>query len=132
LVVDDYKSWRDFASATLHEQPDWQVVAEVSDGLEAVHQAVQLQPDLILMDIGLPKLNGIRAARRIQAVSPASRILFTSENRSPAIVHEAVNSAGGYVLKSDAGTELLAAAKAVLAGKRFISESLAGVFAPGF
>ena len=81
------------------------------------------------MDIGLPTLNGIEAARRITEVSPASKILFVSENRSPDIAEKALsNGAGGYVVKSDAAGELLPAIKAVLEGKRFISASLAGHF----
>ena len=124
LVVDDYPSWCDYASTTLRKQ-QWQVVGEVSDGLEAVQQAHQLQPDLILMDIGLPTLNGIEAARRIKAASPESRILFTSEIRSPDVVKEALSDgAGGYVLKSSAASELVSAVQAVLEGKRFISSSL--------
>jgi DNA-binding NarL/FixJ family response regulator len=103
--------------------------AMLSDGLEAVQQAQQLQPDLILLDIGLPTLNGIEAARRIREVSPASKILFVSENRSVDIAEEALNiGAGGYVVKSDATSDLLPAVKAVLEGKRFISASLAGHF----
>jgi len=129
LVVDDYEPWRRFASTTLREQPELEVVGQVSDGLEAVQQAERLQPDLILMDIGLPTLNGIEAARRIREVSPTSKILFVSENRSPDIAEEALSTgAGGYVIKSDAGSELLPAVKAVLEGKRFISASLAGHF----
>jgi DNA-binding NarL/FixJ family response regulator len=129
LVVDDYEPWRRFASTTLREQPELEVVGQVSDGLEAVQKAQQLQPDLILLDIGLPTLNGIEAARRIRVVSPTSKILFVSENRSPDIAEEALSTgAGGYVIKSDAGSELLPAVKAVLEGKRFISASLAGHF----
>ena len=129
LVVDDYEPWQDFVSATLASQANIQVVGRVLDGLEAVRQAQQLQPDLILMDIGLPTLNGIEAARRIKNALPTSKILFVSENRSADIAEEALTTgAGGYVVKSDAQSELLPAVKAVLAGKRFISASLAGHF----
>jgi DNA-binding NarL/FixJ family response regulator len=94
-----------------------------------VEQAKALQPDLILLDIGLPIINGIEAARRIREVSPLSKILFVSESRSPEIAEEALKTgANGYVVKSDAATELLPAIKAVLEGKRFISASLAGHF----
>jgi DNA-binding NarL/FixJ family response regulator len=129
LIVDDYEPWRRYFSTALQKQPELQVIGQVSDGLEAVQQAQQLQPDLILLDIGLPTLNGIEAARRIREVSPTSKILFVSENRSPDIAEEALGTgASGYVVKSDAGSELLPAVKAVLEGKRFISASLAGHF----
>jgi CheY-like chemotaxis protein len=104
-----------------------QVIGEASDGLEAVQRAQELQPDLILLDIGLPTLNGIEAARRIREVSPASKILFVSENRSAGIAEEALSTgAGGYVVKSDAAGELLPAVDTVLKGKRFLSASLTG------
>jgi DNA-binding NarL/FixJ family response regulator len=125
LVVDDYDPWHTFVSTTLRRQPYLQVIGEISDGLEAVAQAQQLQPELILLDIGLPTLNGIEAARRIREVSPASKILFVSENRSPDIAEEALRTGGGgYVVKSDAARELLPAVNAVLEGKRFVSTSL--------
>jgi DNA-binding NarL/FixJ family response regulator len=112
---------------TLQKQPELQIIGEVTDGFEAVQKAQQLQPDLILLDIGLPTLNGIETARRIRALSPKSKILFVSENRSWDIAEEALRTgAGGYVVKSDAAGELLPAVNAVLGGKRFVSSSLAG------
>ena len=128
LVVDDYEPWRRYFANTLRKELGVQVIGEASDGLEAVQQAQELQPDLILLDVGLPTLNGIEAARRIREVSPASKILFVSENRSPDIAEQALNTGRGYVLKSDAGSELLPAIKAVLQGKRFVSARLAGYF----
>jgi DNA-binding NarL/FixJ family response regulator len=126
IVVEDDEKWRHFFSAALQKQPEVQVIGEVSDGLEAVQKAQELQPDLILLDIGLPTLNGIEAARRIRKVSPASKILFISENRSADIAEAALSTgASGYVVKSDAASELLPAVKAVLEGKRFVSASLA-------
>lgn len=127
LVVDDYQPWCRFVSAMVRSQSEWRVVGEASDGSEAVHMAQQLQPDLIMLDIGLPKLNGFEAARQIREVSPTSKILFVSENSSREIAETALNTgAGGYVVKSDAGSDLLTAVRAVLAGKRFISASLTG------
>ena len=126
LVVDDYGPWRNFATKTL-QKPGLQVVSEASDGLEAVHKAQGLQPNLILLDIGLPTINGIEAARRILQHAPKTRILFVSEQRSPDIVKEALRTgACGYVIKSQAATELLAAVEAVIQGKQFVSASLAG------
>lgn len=127
LVVDDNERWRGFLRTTIGEQLELQIVGEASDGWEGIQQTERLQPDLILLDTGLPKLNGIEAARRIREISPTSKILFMSENRSPDIVEEGLSTgAGGYVVKPDAGRELLPAVKAVLEGKRFVSASLAG------
>jgi DNA-binding NarL/FixJ family response regulator len=129
LVVDDFEPFRQFVLSALRKLADVEVVAESSDGLDAIQKAQELQPDLILIDVGLPKLNGIEAARRIRQLSPACRILFVSENRSADVAEKALsNGANGYVVKSDAGSELLPAVEAVLAGKRFISASLAGQF----
>ena len=127
LVVEDYEPWQQFVSTTLQKQPELNIIGQVSDGLEAVQLAQQLQPDLILLDIGLPSLNGIEVARRIRQVSPLSKILFVSENRSPDVGQEALRTgASGYVVKSDAANELLPAVKALLKGQRFVSASLAG------
>ena len=129
LVVDDYEPWHGFVSTTFQRQPELKIIGRVSDGLEAVQKAQELQPELILLDIGLPTLNGIEAARRIRAVSPASKILFVSENRSVDVAQEALSTgADGYVDKSAAASELLPAVEAVLQGKKFVSASLAGHF----
>ena len=127
LVVDDSEPWCRFVSGVVATEQEWQLIGEASDGLEAVDMAQHLQPDLILLDIGLPKLNGLEAARQIHAVAPKAKILYVSENRSREIADAALtNGAGGYVVKSDAGKDLLPAIRAVLEGKRFISTSLAG------
>ena len=127
LVVDDYEPWRQFVCTTLQKNSKWQVIGEASDGLEAVQQARELQPDLIVLDLGLPTFNGIEAARRIRELSPRSRILFLSENDSWDIAEEGLRTgAGGYVVKSDAGKDLLPAVIAVLEGKRYVSARLAG------
>jgi len=127
LAVDDFEPWRRFVSAALQRQLHLQTFLEVSDGLEAVYKAESLRPDLILLDIGLPTLNGIKAASRIRDVSPDSRILFLSEESSPEVAEAALEAGGaGYVVKSDAGRELLTAVKALSEGKRYISARLAG------
>ena len=126
LVVDDYEPWRRFLSTTLAKEQGLNIIGEASDGLEAIQEAKELQPDLILLDVGLPTLNGIEAARRIQEVLPTSKILFVSAKRSADIAEEALRTGAlGYIVKSDAGRELLPAVKAVLEGKRFVSASLA-------
>jgi DNA-binding NarL/FixJ family response regulator len=126
VVVDDYAAWRDYARSALEKEPPFRIVASVSDGLEAVLRAQELQSDLVILDVGLPNLNGIEAARRILQLVPQTKILFLSGCSAPDIVQEALNTgANGYVLKSHAGSELLAAAKAVLTGQMFISQGLA-------
>ena len=127
LVVDDFPSWRRFVASILEEQPRFRIVGEASDGLEAAQKAQELQPDIIMLDISLPRLNGIEAARRIRELSPKAKIVFLSENRSWDIVEEALGTgAGAYVVKSDVVAELLPAVEAVLTGKLFVSASLAG------
>ena len=127
LAVDDFPSWRRFVASILEEQPRLRIVGEASDGLEAAQKAQELQPDIIMLDICLPRLNGIEAARRIRELSPKAKIVFLSENRSWDIVEEALGTgAGAYVVKSDAVAELLPAVEAVLKGKLFVSASLAG------
>ena len=127
LVVDDFEPFRDFVSSTLKKLPEVQITAEVSDGMEAVQKAQELRPDLVLLDIGLPTLNGIEAARRIRELSPRSKILFLSASDSKEMVEAALRlGAHGYVLKLDAQRELLAAVESVVQGKLFVSTTLAG------
>jgi CheY-like chemotaxis protein len=111
----------------LQKQTELRVICEVPDGLEAVEKAAELQPDLILLDIGLPKLNGIEAARRIRELSPKSKIIFVSQESSVDIVQEALSlGAQGYVVKTHAGKDLLAAVEGVLQGKICLSLGLSG------
>jgi DNA-binding NarL/FixJ family response regulator len=127
LVVEDYEPFRRFVCSTLGKRPELQIVCEVPDGLEAVHKAEELQPDLILLDVGLPSLNGIEAARRIRKLSPESRILFVSQDTSVHVVRGAIaEGAKGYVVKTDARRELLEAVDAVLRGEQFFSSGLSG------
>ena len=127
LVVDDYEPVRRFICSALSNQPGLQVISEASDGLEAVQKAQDLRPDLIVLDVGLPTLNGIEAARRIRTLSPNSKILFVTQESSPDLVQAALEIGTlGYVVKSDATGELLPAVEAVLRGQRFVSSSLAG------
>jgi DNA-binding NarL/FixJ family response regulator len=129
LVVDDFAPFRAFVLSLFAESTEFKVIGEAADGLEAVHTAEQLMPDLILLDIGLPTLNGIDAARQICQLAPDSKILFLSQESSADVVREALSvGAMGYVVKVDAGDELLAAVQAVRQGKRFVSSGLTGNF----
>ena len=115
LVVEDYEPFQRFVASILQKQPELQIICKASDGLEGVQKAEELQPDLILLDIGLPSLNGIEIARQIRKLSPKSKILFVSQESSADVVQEALGTgAQGYVVKSDAGSELLEGVNAVL------------------
>ena len=109
----------------LEERAEYQVIGEAEDGLEAIQKAEELQPDVILLDISLPKLNGIGAARQIRKRVPKARILFFSENTSSEIVQASLSTgASGYVVKLDAGSELFGALEAVIQGRQFVSRRL--------
>ena len=122
LVVEDSRPYRSFIASLLREHSGWSVVGEVSDGLEAVAKAQQLRPDLVLMDIGLPGLNGLEAARRIRKIAPAAKIVFLTQETDLDVAQEALNlGASGYLLKQQAGIQLLPGLAAVLRGERFVS-----------
>ena len=126
LVVDDYVPFLQFLRSTLEKWAELQVISEVSDGLSAVQKSQELRPDLILLDIGLPTLNGIDAAKRILELSPHSKILFISQETSTEIVRGALaTGATGYVVKTDARNELMTALETVLRGERYVSTTLA-------
>ena len=125
LVAEDFLPFRRLICATLGKKPDVEIVAEVSDGQEAVRKAEELKLDLILLDIGLPTLNGIDAARQICNLAPDSKIIFVTEESSEDFVQEALSTGAlGYVLKMTMNRSLLAAVSAVLEGKQFVSKNL--------
>ena len=125
LVVEDHTEFRRFTCAALQERPEFRVF-EAADGLEAVLQAEALQPDLILLDINLPKLHGFAVAERLPGLAPDARLLFMSQESSPEFVREAFRvGARGYIHKLRAGTDLLPAIDAVLNHQRFVSSSVA-------
>jgi DNA-binding NarL/FixJ family response regulator len=121
LVVEDFAPFRRFLCSTLAKMPALQVICEVADGQEAVQKAQELTPDLILLDIGLPTLNGIAAARQIRTLAPASKIIFVTQESSAEVVQEALRTGAlGYVVKTTANGNLLAAVEAVLEGRQFV------------
>ncbi len=122
LLVEDFEPFRRAIRSILGKHSSLQIVGEASDGLEAVRKAEELQPDLILLDIGLPTLNGMEAARRIRIKSPQSKIIFVTQESSADVVEEALNLGGvGYVVKTRIASDLLAAVDAVLGGGQFVS-----------
>ena len=121
LIVDDFEPWRRSVCSMLRENEELQVVGEAADGSEAVQKARTLQPDLILLDIGLPKLNGIDAARQIRLAIPGVKIIFVSQDNDEDVIRAVLRAgAQGYVLKANAGTELLPAIAAVADGHEFV------------
>lgn len=127
LVADDFTPWPRFISSIIVKHTDWHIVGDAADGFEAVQKAGELKPDLILLDIGLPELNGIEAARQLRELVPNSKILFLSGLHDPDIVREALRTgASGYVVKSDVGSELTKAIEAVLRGEQFVSSRAKG------
>jgi DNA-binding NarL/FixJ family response regulator len=128
LVADDFVPWCRYVSLLiLPKKPEWQIVGEVFDGVEAVKKAAELRPDLILLDVGLPKLSGIEVARQIKEIDSDVKILFLSVFDSREIVELALSTgANGYVVKLDAGSELVVGMEEVLQGKLFVSSRLRG------
>jgi len=125
LVVEDFTPWRVFIETHLGKVPNLRIIGTACDGLDAIQKAVALQPDLIVMDVSLPKLNGIAAAFQIRQHALKAAILFLSESSDPGVVRAALRVGGrGYVLKSQAKVDLVAALETVLGGKRFLSHGL--------
>jgi DNA-binding NarL/FixJ family response regulator len=122
LVVDDFEPFRQFLRLTLAERPELEIIGEASDGPEAIEKALELRPDLILLDLGLPTINGIVVARRFRELVPESKIIFFSQDPSVDLVEEA-RSMGtwGYVLKVKARSQLLPTVDAVMSGKQSFS-----------
>ena len=125
LVVDDSKAWRRTVRLLLEEDAEVRVVVEAADGVEAIHRAEELQPDLILLDAGLPKLNGIKVASQISVVAPRSKVVFVAEQDDECVVQAAFTAGAlGYIHKVDSATELLNGARAVARGGHFVSSRI--------
>jgi DNA-binding NarL/FixJ family response regulator len=128
LLADDHTLVRQGLRRILEEQPDWHVVAETGNGLEAVSLAADLQPDIVILDIGMPQLNGLGAARQIVKRAPAARVLIVSMHADEVHITKAVEAgAVGYLVKDSADTELVKAVMAIADGKSYFSPAAAAV-----
>ena len=122
LLVEDFEPFRNLIRILLEGKPHLQIVAEVADGQEAVRKAAELKPTLILLDIGLPSLNGLDVAGQVRELSPDSKIIFVSQESSPEFVQEALSlGASGFVTTTRVANDLVPAIKAVLSGGTFVS-----------
>lgn len=126
LVADDHEIVRQGIRNILQPQPQWTVVAEVSNGTEAVAKCTELRPQVVLIDVGMPEMNGLEATRRIREALPDTEVVILSVHDSEQTVREAVScGARGYVVKSDAGRDLIAAVESVSRHQFFLSPKLA-------
>ena len=114
LLVDDHPIVRQGLKTLLEGRPGWEVVGEASDGMEAVEKASHLQPDVMVLDVTMPRMNGLEACRQVRRSTPAPEILFVTQHDSPQMMREALDAgARGYVVKSNAARDLLEAVEAV-------------------
>jgi two-component system, NarL family, response regulator NreC len=128
LIGDDHTLVRQGIRKILEEQPGWEVVAETGDGRQAVKEGLALQPDVVILDIGMPLLNGIEATRQIVRRLPSVGVLILSMHADEAYITQALQAgARGYLLKDSADTDLIRAVGAVATGKSFFSPAVATV-----
>ena len=133
LIADDHEVARRGIRAMLESHPGWEVCGEAKDGREAVELAGRMNPDLILLDIGMPNLNGLEAARQILAVSPDIAILILTMHDSDQVVREVLRAgARGFLLKSDAGRDLVAAVEALQLQRTFFTTRVSQMVLDGF
>jgi DNA-binding NarL/FixJ family response regulator len=133
LIADDHELFRRGLAAELTQVPGWVVAGEAANGREAVELSAALKPDIIVLDLTMPELNGLEAARRIIAVEPAARVLILTAHESEQLVREVLSAgAKGYVLKSDAGRMLVAALQALLGGGSFFTSNVARIVLDGY
>jgi DNA-binding NarL/FixJ family response regulator len=133
LVADDHEIVRQGLRALIETRAGFVVCGEAANGREAIDRTAALKPDVLVLDIAMPELNGLEAARRIPAVSPRTQILVLSTHHDDALVHEIVTAGvRGYVLKSDAARDLVTAIESLGSGRPFFSAQIADVVVEGF
>lgn len=133
LLADDHQVLRDGLKTLLEAQPDIRVVGVAADGREAVTNAAELKPDVVVMDISMPDMNGVEAARRIRAAREQTRIVMLSMHSDAEHVYRALEAgATGYLLKNSAGSELVTAVRAVHAGRRYLTEKINEMVIAGY
>lgn len=133
LIADDHDVARRGIRALLENHPGWQVCGEAKDGRETVELAAELKPDLILVDIGMPNLNGLEATRQILAVSPGAMILILTMHDTDQVVRDVLRAgARGFLLKSDAGRDLIAAVEALQQRRTFFTTKVSQMVLSGF
>lgn len=133
LIADDHEVARKGIRSLLEVHPDWEVCGEAQDGREAVECARRMKPDLVLLDIGMPSLNGLDAARQILATSPDTRILILTMHDSEQVIREVLAvGARGFLLKSDAGRDLVAAVEALQHNRTFLTTRVAQMVLEGY
>lgn len=133
LVADDHEVVRRGLCALLQAQPDWEVCGEAGDGREALEKTQKLKPDVVILDIGMPSLNGLEATRQILKINPQTRILILTLHDSDQVVREVLNAgARGFLLKSDAARDLVAAVEALRRDKTYFTSKVAAMVLEGF
>jgi DNA-binding NarL/FixJ family response regulator len=133
LIADDHELFRRGVKATIGDVPEWSVVGEASDGQEAVRLAGTLSPDIAILDMSMPQLNGLDAARQIIATAPGTRVMMLTAHDSEQLVREVLDAgAHGYLLKSDAGRLLVTALEALLDERPFFTTKVARMLVEGY
>ena len=133
LIADDHEIFRRGLAAELSQVTGWVVAAQAANGRQAVELAAEIKPDLVVMDLTMPELHGLEAARRIIAADPTARILILTAHESEQLVREVLSAgARGYVLKSDAGRILVTALQELLEGRMFFTSNVARIVVDGY
>ncbi len=133
LIADDHEVFRRGLIAVLADVPGWEVIAQAANGRQAVELAAQLAPDVVIIDLSMPELNGLDAVRQIRAARPDTRVLMVTAHESEQVIREVLDAgAVGYLLKSDAGRILVTAVEALLENRPFFTSKIARLVLEGY